>query len=428
MGPTRKIWVVIRREFVERVRSKWFIVSTVLGPLLMVAFIVVPLIVARRGARERSVAVVDLTTSGFGARLAAGLDQSEPIAATRLPADPARLAATTDSLTRMVGTRVLDGFLIVRDAAVDSGKVEYRGANVSSPRDMQLLSGLVDDAIFTERLGREGVNPTVVRKAKIRVDLKTAKITGARTTGESGQGAFILAYAMWLLLYTGILLYGVSVMGSVVEEKTSRIVEVLVSSLRPFQLLAGKIIGVGAVGLFQFFIWGVFAALLISQRQFLLWQLGVTPEAGADVSFPSISAATLAVFLTFFFLGYFLYAAMFAAVGAMANTEAEARQAANVVVMLLVLPSLLMIGILNDPGGALAVRLSLIPFCAPIAMPVRWAAGEVPIGQLVTSIALLLATLLGITWVAGRIYRVGILMYGKRPGLRELVRWVRTAA
>ncbi len=423
-----KTWVVIRREFVERVRSKWFVVSTVLGPLLMIAFVVVPLILARSGARERSVAVVDLTTTGFGKRLTAALDQAEPIKATRVTAEPRQVAAAADSLTRLVGARVLDGFLIVSDATVDSGKVEYRGANVSSPRDMQVLSGLVDDAIFTERLGREGVDASVVKKAKVRLNLKTAKITGARTTGESGQGAFILAYVMWLLLYTGIILYGVNVLGSVVEEKTSRIVEVLVSSLRPFQLLSGKIIGVGAVGLFQFFIWGVFAAVLIGQRQFLMWQLGVTAEAGADVSFPVISAATIAVFLTFFFLGYFLYAAMFAAVGAMTNSEAEARQAANVVVMLLVLPTLLMIGILNDPSGAMAVRLSLIPFCAPIAMPVRWAAGEVPISQLVLSIVLLLGTLFGITWVASRIYRVGILMYGKRPGLRELARWVRMAA
>lgn len=423
-----KTWVVIRREFVERVRSKWFVVSTVLGPLLMVAFVVVPIMLARSGARERSVAVVDLTTTGFGRRLAAVLDQAQPIKATRVPSDAARVAAAADSLSRLVGARVLDGFLIVTDATVDSGKVEYRGANVSSPRDMQLLSGLLDDAVFTERLGREGVDPSVVKKAKVQLNLKTAKITGARTTGESGQGAFILAYVMWMLLYTGIILYGVNVLGSVVEEKTSRIVEVLVSSLRPFQLLAGKIIGVGAVGLFQFLIWGVFAALLAGQRQFLMWQLGVTPQAAADISFPSISAATIAVFLTFFFLGYFLYAAMFAAVGAMTNSEAEARQAANVVVMLLVLPTILMIGILNDPSGALAVRLSLIPFCAPIAMPVRWAAGEVPLSQLLASIALLLATLIAITWVAGRIYRVGILMYGKRPNLRELVRWVRMAA
>lgn len=423
-----KTLVVIRREFVERVRSKWFIVSTVLGPLLMLAFVVVPLLMARRGARERAVAVVDLTTSGVGQRLTTELDRSQPVRATRVVSEPAHLTAATDSLTQLVGARVLDGFLIVSDASVEDGRVEYRGSNVTSLRDMQLLSSLVEDALFAERLGRAGVDPGVVRQARIRLDFKTAKISGTKTTGESAQGSFILAYAMWMLLYMGILLYGINVMGSVVEEKTTRIVEVLVSSLRPLELMSGKIIGVGGVGLFQFLIWGIAAALLIDRRVLVLRLAGIQLPPGADLTLPTIPIATIVVFLAFFLLGYFLYAAMFAAVGAMTGSEAEARQASQVVVMLLVVPSVLMIGILNDPGSSMAVTLSLIPFCAPIAMPVRWAAGQVPLQEVAASVAILLATLVAITWVASRIYRVGILMYGKRPSLRELVRWVRAAA
>jgi ABC-2 type transport system permease protein len=423
----RKMWVVVRREFAERVRSRWFVISTVVGPLLMLAFIVVPILVAGRGARERVVAVVDATTTGFGARLTEALDRSPPIKAFRVPSPLARVAAQADSLTLLVGARTLDGFLLVTDAAADEGRIEYRGSNVSSLRDMQILQDLLEDAVFTERLERTGVNPELVRQAKVRVDLKTAKISGARMTGESGQGAFALAYAMWLMLYMGILLYGMNVMGSVVEEKTSRIVEVLISSLRPFELMAGKVLGVGAVGLFQFAIWGGFAAALLNQQERLLEIAGVPPVA-ASIQLPAISGATVAIFLAFFLLGYFLYAAMFAAVGAMTNSESEARQAANVVVMLLIVPSLLMIGVLNDPGSSLAVRLSLIPFCAPVAMPVRWVAGQVPWIEVLGSMVLLLATLVAVTWVAARIYRVGILMYGKRPNLRELVRWVRTPA
>ena len=419
----RKTWVVIRREFVERVRTRWFVISTVLGPLVMVAFVVVPIMLARRGARERSVVVMDVTTTGFGERLTAALDGTKSLRATRAPTDPAHATATVDSLTQLVGAQALDGFLIVTDAAADSGKVEYRGSHVSL-FDMQMLSTQLNDAIFAERLRREGVDPSLVQRAKVHVDLKTARITGARTTGESAEGAFVLAYAMWMLTYIGILLYGIQVLGSVVEEKTSRIIEVLVSSLRPFELMAGKIVGVGAVGLFQFLIWGVFAALVLGQGRAMMWQLGITPDSGG-VTLPTISISTIAVFLACFLLGYFLYAAMFAAVGAMTNSESEARQAANVVVMLLVVPVLFMIGVLNDPSGTLAVRLSIIPFSAPIAMPVRWAATEVPLGQLALSLGLLVATLVGITWVASRIYRVGILMYGKRPTVAELVRWVR---
>lgn len=418
----RKIWVVARREFLERVRTKWFIISTIVGPILITAFIVVPIVLARKGARERSIAVLDLTTTGFGARLTETLDASQPLQAVRVEGTVAELESASDSLARLVGAKVLDGFLIATHAAADDGKLEYRGSNVSSPRDMQILTALLDDAVFTERLNRSGVDPGVVRQAKIRLDFRTLRIAGARTTSASGEGSFFLAYIIWLLLYAGILMYGVNVMGSVVEEKSSRIVELLVSSLKPFELLAGKIAGVGGVGLFQFSIWVLFGAVALDQRELLLRLAG--EELTNVPPLPGVPVATVVIFLLYFLLGYFLYAAMFAAVGAMTGSEAEARQAANAVVMLLVLPSIFMIGILNDPDGSVAVWLSLIPFCSPVAMPVRWAAGEVPTDELVLSLGLLALTLWAITWMAGRIYRVGILMYGKRPGVRELVRWV----
>jgi ABC-2 type transport system permease protein len=422
-----KIWVVVRREFVERVRTKWFIISTVLGPVLMFAFIAVPLIMARRGAEERKVGVVDATSTGFGQRLAETLDQALPIQATWLPTSVDQIETAADSLVGLIGLKSIDGFVIVTDEAVDDGKAEYRGANVTSPRDMQILSNLVEEAVFTERLGRAGVDAALVRQARIPLQFRTLKVAGARTTTSSGEGSFILAYVIWLLLYMGILLYGVNVMGSVVEEKSSRIVEVLISSLRPFELLAGKIVGVGGVGLFQFAIWGVFGAVMVDRRELVFRLLGESIPGGEMPALPEVPLGTVVVFLLFFLLGYFLYAAMFAAVGAMTGSEAEARQAANVVVMLLVLPSVLMIGILNDPDGRMAVTLSLVPFTSPIAMPVRWAAAEVPAGELASSLGFLALALAAVTWVAGRIYRVGILMYGKRPGLGELVRWVRTA-
>ncbi|NIM51854.1 MAG: ABC transporter permease, partial [Gemmatimonadales bacterium] len=234
-------------------------------------------------------------------------------------------------------------------------------------------------------------------------------------------------YTVWFVLYVAILLYGMQVMGSVVEEKTSRIIEVLVSSLRPFQLLAGKVVGVGAVGLFQFLIWGVSAWVLIRHRDVVLGVLGVQVPTGSGFGLPDVSAATLAIIVTFFLLGYFLYAAMFAAVAAMSSTEAEARQAQTPVVMLLVLPSVLLIGILQQPDSGLAVSLSLFPFSSPIAMPVRWAAAQVPAEEVLASVALLVVALWLVTWAAGRIYRVGILMYGKRPNMRELARWVRAS-
>jgi ABC-2 type transport system permease protein len=204
-------------------------------------------------------------------------------------------------------------------------------------------------------------------------------------------------------------------------------VEVLVSSIHPFPLLVGKILGVGAVSLFQFLIWGVAAKGLLGVRAALGRHLSAVDSPVALFQIPHVSAATGAIFLVYFLGGFFLYSAMFAAVGAMSSSEQEAQQAQQPIVYVLVLAFLSMFALLNDPSSVLAVTLSLVPFTAPIAMPVRWAAGDLPAADLVASLALLVVAIVVTTWVAARIYRVGILMTGKRPSLRELVRWVRAA-
>jgi ABC-2 type transport system permease protein len=424
----RKTWAVIRREFLERVRTKWFIIGTVLGPVFMGLVIVLPILMAERGGGERTVIVVDATTEGFGARLTDALTRLPRVNVSRRPVAPADIEQVAGELAREVDTTPLDGFLLISDATVADGKAEYRGANVSSMSDMRTLQATLRASVFAERLQQEGVEPSVVGRAQIPVELATVKIRDGKVTGESGESSFFLAYVIWFLLYMAILLYGVQVLGAVVEEKASRIVEVLVSSLRPFDLLAGKVIGVGAVGLLQLGIWLGAGKLLLDRRADVARILGQSAEQAAAIgsmSLPEVPLATVALFLTYFLLGYFLYAAMFAAVAAMVNSEAEARQAQTPVVMLLVIPTVLMIGILNNPDGGMALTLSLVPFTSPIAMPVRWAAAPVPLTEVSGSIAILFLTVVAITWIAGRIYRVGILAYGKKPGLKELVRWVK---
>jgi ABC-2 type transport system permease protein len=422
-----KIWVVVRREFVERVRNKWFVISTVVGPVLMALFIFLPFLLAESGGRHRSIAVVDLTTGGFGKRVATVVNASGSMSASRLVAGSISLEAIEDSLAHLVGAKALDGFLIISDEVVELGRAEYRGSNVSSLTDMRILERMLREVVLVERLGRVGIDPTVVSAAQLPVQLSTVNIRGGRVTEESGESAFLLGYIMWFILYLAILLYGLQVMGSVVEEKTSRVIEVLISSLRPFQLLAGKVGGVGAVGLFQLLIWGIAARLLLTRRQQLAEIVGLEMGAGQAITLPTVPLGLMLVFLLYFLLGYFLYAAMFAAVGAMSSTESEARQAQTPVVMLLAIPAIMLIAVLDRPDGSLAVVLSMVPFSSPIAMPVRWAATEVPLTELALSVALIAVTVVAVTWLAARIYRVGILMYGKRPGPRELIRWVGTA-
>lgn len=417
----RKVWAVVRREFVERLRSKWFWVMALLGPLFFTALFILPTLLVR-GAGVKHIVVVDGTTTALGARIADLLDASKVFRATRIPAG----GQTLDSLTAEVTAKRLDGFLIVTDAAVDSGKAEYRGASVSDFAAKNVLERTIGEVVNAVRLERAGVDPRVVSGARIAVKVETHKLVGGKSTGETAEQSFSLAYFMGFILYTSILIYGVNVMSSVLEEKTTRIVEVLVSSIRPFQLLLGKVLGVGSVSIFQFLIWGVSARLLFAQRTRLFGGGGLT-EGEQIFQIPHVSAATALVFLGYFLGGFFLYAAMFAAVGAMSSSESEARQAQQPVMWLLVVSFISMFAMLNDPGSRFAVTLSLIPFSAPIAMPVRWAAGSLPLGEIWVSLAILVATIGAVTWVAGRIYRVGMLMTGKRPNLKELLRWVRTA-
>ncbi len=417
-----KVWAVVRREFVERVRNKWFWISAILGPVFFAAVFFLPVLFAGAGGTKR-IALVDGTTSALGERLAGTLASGKIFKVVRVSA----AAGVIDSLTQEVGAKRLHGFLIVDDAAVETGTAEYRAANVSSFRDIGELQGALSRLALAMRLERAGVDPTVVARAQLKISLETKKISGTKTTGESSAQSFSLAYFMATILYIAIALYGVNVMGSVLEEKTTRIVEVLVSSIRPFQLMLGKVVGVGAVSMFQFLIWAVSAKVLLSQRAALSGRLSGM-DAGAEVfQMPHVSATTVGIFLAYFVGGFFLYSAMFAAVGAMSGNDQEARQAQTPVLFLLMIAFFGMFALLNDPGSTFAVTLSLIPFTAPIAMPVRWAAGSLPATELAGSLALLVVGIVVVTWIAARIYRVGILMTGKRPNVKELLRWVRSA-
>lgn len=415
----RKVLAVVRREFTERVRSRWFWVMALVGPLFFGAVFVLPAVLARGGS-VKDIAVVDATSGLLGRRVTDSLNAGRAFAAVLVPPG----GRVLDSLTGEVESKRLSGFLVLTDAAVDSGKAEYRGSNVSGFGTMEALERVVGDAVNAARLERAGVDPNVVARARIPIRLVTERIARGTAKGETAAQSFSLAYFMGIILYTAILLYGINVMSSVLEEKTTRIVEVLVSSLRPFQLMLGKVLGVGAVSILQFLIWGVGGRVLLARRGSAL---GAADARTADAVFqvPHVSGATLAIFIAYFLGGFFLYSAMFAAVGAMSSTEQEARQAQQPVAWVLVLSFVSMFAMLNDPNSTLAVTLSLVPLSAPIAMPVRWATGSIPGYQIALSLAILIGAIGGVTWIAARVYRVGILMTGKRPNLRELVRWVR---
>ncbi len=434
-----KLWAVIRREFSTRVQTKAFVIGTVLGPILMGFLMVLPVFLASRGTDAKHIVIVDDADGQLGAELEQALTEarrgSRPedprrYSVTRVLAQ-GRLQAVRDSLVPLTGLardtlHSIDGLLLIDERALEPGEVQYLGNNVGSFGDMAVLERIVESVIRTERLERQGVDPDLVRQASGRVRMQTAKVTDGRETGESGEASFVLAYVMSFLLYFSLLIYGIQVMTSVIEEKTNRIMEVLASSLTPFQLMAGKVIGVGAVGLLQLTIWVGTAMLLSANAVQIAGIFDMPPEAAAQMPIPAISGGLLAVFLLFFLAGFFLFASAYAAVGAMCNTMQEAQQASTLLTLVVATGFISMFSLLNEPNGSLALTLSMIPFFAPIIMPVRYSLTTVPVVEVLLSLALTVSTMALIAWLAGRIYRVGILMYGKKPSLKELYRWIRT--
>ncbi len=420
-----KVWAVIRREFLERVRSRWFLISTILGPIFMIGVTVLPALLMNVSGGARHIAILDEGSGSLGKRILTQLQTGNRYNVEQVFAGPADAQAKLDSLTRAVQAKTIDGFLVVPAGALESGQLEYRGQNVSSPRDMAELEGIVKQTVMMERLTRQGVDPAVVQESQARISLSTMRISKRGATGETGEATFVVAYILGFVMYMAIFLYSVNVMRSVLEEKQTRIIEVLVSSLRPFQLMLGKVAGVGAVGLLQMAVWGGAAAALIRYRAAVLSVFKVPASVAASIHLPAIGGGLVGLILAYFLLGYLLYSAMFAVVGAIVNTDSEAQQAQMPVVMLLVVGIIMFPAVLNQPGGSTATAMGLIPFFSPIIMPIRYAASDVPAGDVILSLGVLAATVIAIVWVSGRIYRVGILMYGKRPNLGELVRWAR---
>jgi ABC-2 type transport system permease protein len=290
---------------------------------------------------------------------------------------------------------------------------------------MSKLQGAVSSALAGVRLGKSGVDEALVKRAMKPADMETTKVSDGKLTGQSGQESFMIAYFMGFLLYLSILIYGQQTMTSVIEEKTSRIMEVLTSSLTPFQMLLGKVLGVGLTGLTQMTIWGGTVFLLSSQRAHLAGLFGMSADAVQSFPIPSMPPVLLVVFLLYFVLGFLLYGAMYAAIGAMCNTIQETQQYAIFVTLFIMVGFFSVFALIKDPNGSLGVTMSYIPFFAPFTMPVRWSLSSVPPLQLAFSLVLMVVALLACVWLAARIYRTGILMYGKKPSWRELWRWVR---
>jgi ABC-2 type transport system permease protein len=435
-----KLWAVIKREFMERVRTRWFIIGTLLGPLFFAGITILPAWAAMREKGSSSVAnveVIDATGTALGDRVVAalrdslgGAGQAGPRLVTVAPAGVAQEEATA---TAAVVRKERRGYVVLDSGTLAGRSARYAGRNASSIADVDRLRDVIRRQVLAFRLEREGLDALqVTRLTGTALRMSTESIND-RGRGGSGVGNALVAVIMAFLLYIMIILYGQNVLRSVLEEKTTRVAEVIVASVRPDILLAGKVLGVGAVGLVQQLLWFAGAMAIGTFVGPILAKMGAGGAPGAPGSTPGVgdlftlSPGMIVAFLVFFTLGFLLYSSMFAAVGAMVNSEQEAQQAAFPVMMPLILSAVLIQVVMRNPESGLARFAAWFPFTAPVIMPMRMAMvtpSPIEVGLVIVGLALTCVLML---WFAARVYRVGLLMYGKKPTFGEVLRWVRMA-
>jgi len=421
----RKIISVIKREYVQIVRTKGFIIGTILGPVLIASFIVVPVLVSvvSVGQQER-IGVVDLSQEMFDA-LDKKLDHKLKDGSRRYNLERYKVTGDPGQLRKELNQKVLNkklaAYIFIPKEISEGGTAEYVSQHVSDFNKLKTINEALNSTVIEKRLRGEGLDPQKIARYIRRVRLKTIKVTKRGEEEETG-GTFVYSYILVIILYMTLFFYGAIIMRGVIEEKNSRVVEIVLSSLKPFQLMSGKMLGIAAVGFTQYAIWAIFGFSVSRYSKNLI--SSVFPSA-SEFKLPTIPPYIFIYFVLFFILGFFLYGTVYAAIGSMVNSEKEAQQLLFPVTMFLIVPILLMMFVMRSPNSSLSVVLSLIPFFAPILMLLRICVLLPPFVQVAGSIVILLLTIFLMVWLAAKIYRVGILMYGKRPSFQEIVKWVR---
>ena len=427
-----RLWAVIKREYLERVRTKWFIFSTVFTPLLFGGITLLPMWLASKSVDSANIAhitILDASGNGLGKRVqlalgGGGIQSSDTNATQIIVLDTTQLAAAESATTLAVIRKETRGYLVLGPHVLDATETRYAGRNGSSIVDVERIKAAVRQAVLSKRLEQAGMDAervTSLTSAKP-IDIDAEQIGDRGREGKGGIVKYIFAFSLAFLLYMSIFIYGQNVLRGVLEEKQTRVAEVVVSSVPTDTLLAGKVLGVGAVGITQQILWVIGSLAIIKVREPVMHALNIK---STEIALPSIAPGVLALLLVFFVLGFMLYSALFAAVGSMVNSDQEAQQAQQPVTLLLVATAILIQPVLLNPGTKLAVIASIFPFSAPILMPLRLSLVSVPWTQVIGSLVSMMVMIAIAIWLASRIYRTGLLMYGKRPSFGEVARWLR---
>ncbi len=422
-----KVLVILKREYVSRVKTKGFWLATFVLPVFILAMTVVPALVMSKAKSAQRLAVVDETGTVAGPladdlakRTASGKKAVTIQVEVVEPAADAE--AQRKELDREVLSGKIDAWLWVDRKGLEADRVEYHAQNISNFATQAVLGNAVSDVVRRARLIAAGFDPERIQGLEKSIDISTVRLTERGSRAEKSEAGFIFAYVLFLLLYMVLIIYGQQVMQGVLEEKSSRVVELVVSSASPFELMMGKLIGICCTGLTQLAVW--MATLAVVTAPAVAASIAWLP---ADFSLPVLPPALIVHFFVLFLLGFFMFASFYAGIGASFNSAQEAQQLASVAIVFLVAPFMFMMPVINDPDSTLAVVLSLVPVFTPLLMMLRIAVKTPPLWQILLAYGITGAFSVLMVWVAARIYRVGILMYGKKPTVQEILRWTRYA-
>lgn len=435
MSNYRKIKTIITHEFMSKVKSKWFIIATLLGPLMMIVLMALPSVVMyfTMQSTTQRVALIDKTQT-LGKLIEKG--NEDIIYLTN---------ATEEQLKDSLRQDLIPSFVVVDSQLISKANVTMysKGSGGLSINDK--LEESLRKVRVSELLQAAGIDKAVFDDIRQTVSIQELKVSeDKRQADESSSSAFqvALAYISAFAIYMMMILYGQQVMSGVIEEKANRIIEIIASSAKPFEIMFGKVIGIGLVGIVQMTFWVGLSLILLSQAGPILQSFGMDAVNASQVAsmqpqvlnamsestitIPSISPIVIFALFFFFLIGYFIYASLYAGVGASVDQEKDAAQVVMPLTMLLIIPIMMISAIITDPNSTTSVVLSLIPFFSPILMLARIVItnGALPMWQVLLSVALCLLTFVASVWVAAKIYRIGILIYGKKPTLSEIFKWI----
>ena len=434
-----KIGIIIEREFNTRVRKKSFIITTILTPLLMVALMVVPAMLAMmKSEKDKVLLVVD--RSGV---VAGGLEDRDHFIFRPQTASYEELKQKKDEDAF--------GILVIGDDVMENPDnvqlYTYASSTMETERD---IVRQIEKVIETQKLLAYDIDdlPQIMAEVKTDITMATTRISeDGRERESSSVVAMVSAYLFGFLIYMFVFMYGAMVMQGVIEEKSSKVMEIMVSSVRPYELMMGKIVGIASVAVTQFFIWMVLIFVLgTAAMHIFAGDIAANAQAMQDMAggmtggMGGMDAQTMSMlrnvtdlgflgkifggFVIYFIGGYLLYAAMFAAIGSAVDNTEDTQQLQLPITIPLILAIVVMMAVLKDPDGSVAFWFSMIPLTSPVIMMARIPYG-VPLWELALSVALLYGSFIGMVWVAGKIYRVGVFMYGKKPTWGELYKWIK---